>query len=203
MECLGHFDAVHENTTETVDCITLGDFNFHYDDANNRKRLIEESLTSKSYNLQSDLRFLTSDYSHKAGWLIDRILHTTSLNNALNSFKVIQKYYDSDHFPVHATLNIQHEIIEEEITNKPYLAWKKASQKALKSFSNLCEEKCRISLNKYQRKEIHGNELYGEIVENITYAANTCIPKIDPSKKPKRHNIPQWREKNRSISKRC
>ena len=27
MEALGHFDAVHESSRETLDCITLGDFN--------------------------------------------------------------------------------------------------------------------------------------------------------------------------------
>ena len=29
----------------------------------------------------------------------------------------------------------------------------------------------------------------------MTQAAVTCIPKVDPTKHPKRHNIPQWREK--------
>ena len=34
MEAVGHFDAAHECREETVDFITMGDFNFHHDEEN-------------------------------------------------------------------------------------------------------------------------------------------------------------------------
>lgn len=153
-------------------------------------------LLEKSYNLQSDLFFLpTSSFTHQAGRHIDRILHTTSLNGVFSSVSVLQSYYESDHFPVQANLKLRHEVTDDFSKSKPYLSWDKASEKALLSYSNLCEKTCSKSLNKFNRGEIDGPELYKEVVKNISTAASTCIPKVDPSKQPKRHSIPLWRER--------
>ena len=195
MEALGHFDAVHESSRETLDCITLGDFNFHHNKENSRTRLIKESLNAKSYNINSDLQFLSSSsYTHKDGHILDRILHTTRLNNSFESVNVNLKHFDSDHFPLTATFNTKNEILEETPIKNTYLCWQKASEKALRSFSNLCDKMCKKSLNKFHHNEINCAELYKEVVKNITEAANTCIPKTDPTKR-KRHDIPQWKEK--------
>ena len=196
MEALGHFDAAHECSEETSDFIDMGDFNFYHNDMGERANLIRASLTTKSYNTNSDLHFLPdSSYTHKDGYIIDRIMHSTGLNDSFESVKVILQHLDSDHFPLTAIFNVKHEVINNTPVKTPYLCWHKASDKALLSFSNLCNKMCSKSLNKYKHSVINGVDLYNEVVNNITEAAIMCIPKTDPNKQPKRHNIPQWREK--------
>ena len=73
--------------------------------------------------------------------------------------------------------------------------WGKASDKALYSFSRLSHKKCLQSLSKYQRNKIDSVDLYNEVVQSITEAANLCIPKFNPGKEPKRHDLPMWKER--------
>ena len=196
MEALGHLDGVHDATTETLDCITLGDFNYDPNDTTNRARLVNETLKSRSYDLQSDSKFLSpTEYSHQSGRRLDRIVSTTTISNCIESTYIKLNFYDSDHFPVVTNYLIEDENEDDEEVIKPILCWNRASSRALDSYSKLTHKKCIKSLNKFHRNEINGAGLYEEVVQNLTDAANSCIPKFTPGKQRRRHNIPFWKER--------
>ena len=75
------------------------------------------------------------------------------------------------------------------------MCWNKASEKAIFSYSKLLQKKCAKTLNKYKREELNGTELYAEVIQNMTEAADLCIPKNKPNKGNKRHDLPMWRER--------
>ena len=105
------------------------------------------------------------------------------------------QYHYSDHFPVVSSLTLPRVTNIANTTSRSYVNWKKASDQALLSYSTLCDRKCAVSLRKYKTKEIKGADLYKELVNNMTAAAETCIPKATPGKKANQHNIPMWRER--------
>ena len=199
MEALGHFEAAHGSTDETVDCIALGDFNASPLDNTERSRMINRALEEKSYDLQTDTKFLPpTEYSHKAGRLIDRIVATTSISNIFSSVNIKHSYYDSDHFPIVATVAIESQPTAHQPIQNTSLCWSKATEKAIFSYSQLLEKKCKKTLNKFSQNKINGAELYSETVQNMQDAAFTCIPKCS-NKVKKRHNIPMWRERMTSF----
>ena len=195
-EAIGHLDAAHNLTNETADCITLGDFNVDANDATRRSQIVQDSLHRHSYDLEYELQQKNeNEYSHSSGRTIDRILSTKSLGGCLNNIKILRQYLDSDHHPVVSSLNVTSDDYNENTEAEPYISWKKASDQALFSYSMLCQGKCAASLEKFQKGEINGADLYEEIVNNMTTAAKTCFPKVNPGKTPNRHNIPMWRER--------
>ena len=199
MEALGHFEAAHGCTDETVDCIALGDFNASPLDNTERSRMINRALEEKSYDLQTDTKFLPpTEYSHKAGRLIDRIVATTSISNIFSSVNIKHSYYDSDHFPIVATVAIESQPTAHQPIQNTSLCWSKATEKAIFSYSQLLQKKCKKTLNKFGQNKINGAELYSETVQNMQDAAFTCIPKCS-NKVKKRHNIPMWRERMTSF----
>ena len=195
-EAIGHLDAAHNLTNETADCITLGDFNVDANDATRRSQIVQDSLHRHSYDLEYELQQKNeNEYSHSSGRTIDRILSTKSLGGCLNNIKILRQYLDSDHHPVVSSLNVTSDDYNENTEAEPYISWKKASDQALFSYSMLCQGKCAASLEKFQKGEINGADLYEEVVNNMSTAAKTCIPKVNPGKTPNRHNIPMWRER--------
>jgi len=50
LEAVGHLDAAHENADETLDSITLGDFNYDPNDTTSRARAVNQLLQSRSYD---------------------------------------------------------------------------------------------------------------------------------------------------------
>ena len=129
---------------------------------------------------------------------MDRILFTKSIHHTLNSCSVLKSYSNSDHFPVIAKVSLNIEKYLAPLKRK-YLSWEKASEKALFAFSKLSEKLCSKSLSKFKNNEIDGTELYKQLVSNITIAAETCVPKIDPNKTPRTHNVPMWKERMASF----
>ena len=199
MEALGHFEAAHEGTNETVDCITLGDFNSSPYDNNERSRLIKSALENQSYDTQTDTRFLApSEYTHEKGRLIDRIVATSSISNRISAVSIPHTYYESDHFAIVAEMNVRNELADQEPEKKPSFCWSKASEKAIFSYSKLLQKECTKLMKKFDKNEINGAELYSEIVENMHKAAITCIPKYSSTEK-KRHDIPMWRQRMMSF----
>ena len=199
LEAIGHLDAAHNVEDEILDVITLGDFNVDPNDNTPRSRIVSEFLSSRNYDTNSDLiNRDPSEGTHESGRTLDRILLTRSISHVLSSCHVSTSYVNSDHFPVVAKLNIENDRHVTQPRTK-YLCWDKASDEAVKSYSRLSEKMCRKSLMKYLANAIEGHTLYQELVDNITTAAVSCIPKIDPNKAPRRHNIPMWKERMSSF----
>ena len=195
LEAMGHLDAAHEIIEESLDSICMGDFNFDPSDQHSRSRIIKQTLNARNYDLMSDLTNRSqNECTHESGRTLDRILFTRSILHTLHSVNIINKYFNSDHFPVKSDVSLEIDNYEEPPKQK-YLCWDKASRRAIESFSRLSQKKCNISLAKFYQNQINGSKLYQELVENLSYAANQCIPKKDPNKTPKQHNIPMWRER--------
>ena len=190
-EALGHLDAAHELAVETVDGIVLGDFNVAPEDTNSRSSLVKESLHLLGYDLHSQLNYPT----HNSGRTLDGITTTNSISSSIQRKEVVLSHNNSDHYPVIAWTNIKDEDNLPLVPTLPQLCWKKASEKALLSYSNLCQKKCNTSLRKFQRDEIDGTQLYAEVVNNMESAAQSCIPKSRKNNERKRHNVPMWRER--------
>ena len=198
LEALGHLDAAHNLSTETIDNITLGDFNVSPNDTTQRACLITQWLRDHSYE-NIDLNYLPpNEYSHKSGRLIDRFVSTTHIGNDVENVKILKEHLSSDHFPIVASIRAN---ISQTVAHKknPYINWNKASKKSIESYSRLCNKKCKVSLEKYNNGEINGVELYGDLINNLEVSAQTCLPKTDPNKTPRRHNIPMWRERMSSF----
>lgn len=195
LEAIGHLETAHSLNGDHLDCISLGDFNFSPEDESSRSKIATEFLSSRNYDLQIDLESRSSnDYTHDSGRTLDRIVLTRSIQHIFQSSKVLMSYCNSDHFPVTSTVSLE----VEKLVNPPkkkYICWEKASDSALSSFSRLSNKMCQKSLSKYRDDEINGVILYNELVDNMRTAAETCIPKVDPNKTPRRHNIPMWRER--------
>ena len=78
MEAVGHLEAAHTISDETIDCITLGDFNYDPKDVTEHATFVNEMLQSRSYDLKSDTKFkISGTYTHKCGRTLDRIIATT------------------------------------------------------------------------------------------------------------------------------
>ena len=195
LEAVGHLGSAHNSSEEEIlDCISLGDFNFDPEDQTGRTRIITDFLSSHNYDLNCDLTNRSVYYTHESGRALDRILFTRSICHILHSCAVLLSYANSDHFPVKAEVTLENDSYTPPQKRK-YLCWDKASDRAIASFSRLSEKMCAKSLSKFKDNEINGSTLYQELVNNITEAADTCIPKIDPNKTPRRHNIPKWKER--------
>ena len=193
-EAMGHLGAAHGTAEEVLDSICLGDFNFDPSDRTARTRIITEPLTGHNYDLLSDLSERTSnEYTHESGRTLDRILFTYSILQIRENVKVMTSYRNSDHFPVVADVSLEVENLAQPKKQK-YLCWDKASEKAIDSYCRLSQKMCSKSLAKFKDKEISGAGLYQELLNNMSLAANHCIPKADPNKTPRQHNIPMWRE---------
>ena len=190
-EALGHLDAAHNLAEETVDGIILGDFNVAPEDSNRRSNLVKQYLQSLDYTPHRVLNFPT----HESGRTLDGIITTNSLSYSIQAKEVLTSHHNSDHQPVICRSNIKYEVGHQPESKKPYLRWKKASERALLSYSNLCEKKCKISLHRFQEGEIDGKQLYNEMVNNMESAAQSCIPKSREKSDRQRHNIPMWRER--------
>ena len=142
MEALGHLDAAHDTTSETIDCITLGDFNVHPTDVTDRARLVQEFLQFKSYNQQSDIQFLNpSEYTHKSSRKLDRIIAATTVSNCIDLVYIKLRFYDSDHFPIVENLIFEEDDVDPDQARRAVPCWRKASDKALYSFSRLSHKK--------------------------------------------------------------
>ena len=137
----------------------------------------------------------TSDHSHSSGRTLDRIMSTLNVSTNISHIYIDKKFRNSDHYPVvgkwsTSTINSD---TEKEAT--PVLLWKKASEKALLSYSRLSQKLCSKSLVKFKKSEIDGIQLYSELVNNLETAAKSCIPKSNPNKTHPQHNKAMWRER--------
>ena len=199
-EAIGHLEAAHSVGEEVLDAITLGDFNVDPEDRTSRSKIVTDFLESRNYSTNCDLTDrLPNDFTHEpSGRTIDRIVLTKSVEHILSNCRILHSYVNSDHLPVKAELTLENETYVAPAKNK-YLCWDKASDKAIRSFSRLSEKMCVKSLSKFKSGEISGVDLYQQLVDNLTSAAETCIPKIDPNKAPRRHNIPMWKERMSSF----
>ena len=102
-----------------------------------------------------------------------------------------------------ADFNLQIQQPAPPTPQKPIINWRKASEKALESYNNLAEKLCSKTLRKYKKGEINGVDMHKEVVNNISCAAVTCLPKFKTKTGPRRHNIPLWRERECPTQKRC
>ena len=102
--------------------------------------------------------------------------------------------FSSDHFPVVAEIQLSVSPATEPSANKIKLNWKKASTKALESYSRLCDKKCSKVLKMFNRQEINAQELYRKTVVAMDESAKICIPKFKNAQR-KRHDIPLWRQR--------
>ena len=163
-EALGHLEAAHDLAIETSDYITVGDFNVDPNDRGNRAEVLKMFFSNRSYN-NSDLSYLsTSDHSHSSGRTLDRIMSTLNVSTNISHIYIDKKFRNSDHYPVvgkwsTSTINSD---AEKEAT--PVLLWKKASEKALLSYSRLSQKLCSKSLVKFKKSEIDGIQLYSELI---------------------------------------
>ena len=192
-EAVGHLSTAHCLDEQVMDVITIGDFNFSPEDQTGRSKIITDFLSSHNYDLVCD-----HSYTHDSGRTLDRIFLSRSIHHILNNRSVLSSYLNSDHFALKAEISLEIEDFEEP-PKKKYLCWDKASEKAFDSFSRLSEKVCNKSLSKYKEGVINGVTLYQELVDNITAAAEKCIPKADPNKVVRRHDIPMWRERMASF----
>ena len=193
-EAIGHLEAAHELATETLNYITLGDFNVDPTDNNRRSEILNDFFTRRCYN-RSDITHLPpNDYSHKSGRLLDHIVSTDYVSDQIVNLYIPKDYLNSDHFPVVAHLQTEMQVPVNDSAKKPKILWKKASQKALQSYSRLSQKTCSRDLKKFERGEISGTELYNSLVNNLENAAHTCLPKSKPCTEARRHDIPMWRE---------
>ena len=134
MEAVGHLEAAHTISDETIDCITLGDFNYDPKDVTERATFVNEMLQSRSYDLKSDTKFqISGTYTHKCGRTLDRIIATTPISSCFESVCIKMKYYESDHFPVVCNFLVTENETPEEEVKKPVLRWDRASDRALQS----------------------------------------------------------------------
>ena len=188
------WNAAHAITTETSDYITLGDLNFDPGDNTARAEMVIRLLNQRSYDDTDLLYHTSSDYTHKSGRLLDRIVATSNVTRIIEDVAIRYSFLNSDHFPVTSIINVDFGNVPNVVSSKVSLNWKTASEKALFSYSCLSQKKCSKSLKKYKSEEIDGIGLYQELVSNLDEAACLCIPKYKLSNTTKRHNMPMWQE---------
>ena len=193
-EFFGHLDAAIE-IANTSNIVTLGDFNVAPSDNDRRARLIKQRLVDLDFK-DSDLQYLApNEYSHnRSGRLIDRIVATSSIAGLITKVEIPKHFLSSDHFAVISELDLSFSLSSPSRQHIK-LNWQKASPKAIEAYSSLAEKLCMQSLGKFKHGSINLSQLYKETVHNLEKAAFTCIPKYDPNKTPRRHNIPLWRER--------
>ena len=196
MSALGHLDAAHELDENTADYITVGDLNFDPSDTSERSNAVNSFLSRRGYN-NNDLNYLRDNaFTHnRSGRILDRIICTNTTSRQINTLSILNGFHHSDHQPVVADFNLQIQQQAPPTPQKPSINWRKASEKALESYNNLAEKLCSKTLRKYKKGEINGVDMYKEVVNNISCAAVTCLPKFKVEKGPRRHNIPLWRER--------
>ncbi len=195
LEAIGHINASHEIASDVNEFILVGDVNCAPSDRSPRKRALDEALSTHSYT-NTDLRFYGDlECSHKSGRLIDRFFTSESVSQSTSSVVIEKSFLASDHFPVVAKVSLNAiddtPTIEERVRR---LNWRGASEKALQSYSRLCDKYCSKSLRKFQNGDIDAHQLYSETVSNMQEAALCCIPKFRAGNR-RTHNVPLWRER--------
>ena len=200
LESLGHLETVHDTTHETTNFITVGDLNVAPSDQTRRAKAVYDFLDSHYYSNCDIGHYTPNEFSHESGRLLDRIVCSESISNNIVQVEVLKQHLNSDHYPVVGNLRTS-KLADVSVQQKSELklSWKHASEAALASYSNLTQKLCSKSLQKYNNKEISGVQLYEELVDNLEKSALNCIPKYDPAKSKKCHNIPQWRERMSSF----
>ena len=197
-EALGHLDAVHELNQNVYQYIVTGDFNVCPTDSNTRAEAVQQLLNQHNYK-HTDLDFLSSsDFTHKSGRLIDRMVTSDNLTQHVQNVRVCYEYMNSDHNALITTITLAQQQTHGETHEIKALSWANATPAALLSYSRLCEKLCSKSLREYKEDHTDGPKLYDDLVSNIEKAATTCIPKS--RKVPhKKHNIPMWRERMENV----
>ena len=138
---------------------------------------------------------MPSEYSHKSGRLIDRLMLHSGCDATLIESVIDKQHFSSDHFLVKAILHFNvNDIPNELVTHKPRLLWEKASERAIQAYSSLSNKLCGKLLYEFNNNRLDGYALYEKTVDALEYAATTCIPKSRPGG-PKLHNIPMWHER--------
>ena len=201
MQALSHISASQELGAGVNSCIIAGDVNVAPSDSTQRADLLKE-LFDENALVACDLQhYQAGEFSHnRSGRLIDRVVATEDLLQSLSYVHIKKQFMSSDHFPVIAEFNLNKvPPPHEDVPIASKLNWKKAGEKSLESYSKLAQKLCRVSLAKFQQKEIDGPQFYDETVRNLQLAANTCIPKYKKYENHQRHNVPLWRERMASF----
>lgn len=197
MQAVSHLATAHE-LAEDIHCsITIGDVNCAPTDYNDRAEILAQFLNDHRYE-DTDLFFYDDNvFTHKSGRIIDRIF--MSCDSEISSMKnvhVNMKFTSSDHFPVISEVsfqNIPSQPRSDTFTTR--LNWKKANELSLEAYSKLASKLCAASLIEFYSGNIDGPSLYTETVNNLTTAAEKCIPKYKKNECRRNHNIPMWRER--------
>ena len=195
LQALGHLGAAQSLASETSDYITVGDFNAAPKDRARRTQLLNEWLADCGYKNVDLTHSPENDYTHQSGRRIDRMVTTNNATSAVETISIPKECLKSDHFPVISKLRIAHDTDKAERHTDFSVCWHKASTEAINSYSCLANRKCTISLKKYNKGYINVTELYEELVANLEESALTCLPKSDPCRPSKKHNIPMWKER--------
>ena len=203
MEALGHLYTCHEMTSSISQKIIAGDVNCDPNDATPRSGQLTEFLDQHCYEPIDLNRYNDPTvHTHESMRIIDRIVVTNVLCPSIISVKVDMKQASSDHFPVSAEISLpKSTIISKEVGAIPRLNWKRASEKAIESYSRLAHRTCLKHLKQFQKGELNGPDLYRNTVQSLEESAQACIPKFKKNDK-KRHNIPLWRERMKTCQER-
>ena len=194
MEAIGHLNAAHQLARGACSYITIGDFNVAPTDHTERSVCVNEFMKSHNY-IDTDLMYYSAnEFSHESGRLIDRIITSPDLTDSIENISIDKQYQSSDHYPVMGKLLLPVTPPTTHADTKTYILWEKASQNALKSYSQLVNKRCTKTLHNFIEQKINGPELYDELVNNLEEAATACIPKSKLHTASK-HCIPLWKER--------